>query len=247
MVFYAIPGWGKTTYLSQAYEPIILMARGERGYDTLLRAGRVRQVPAELIETWTDMLAWLDALIANPQGRMTVAIDGFGCLERLCHEHVCKRDFKNDWSDSGFASFQKGYDVSLTEWIGMLQRLDTLKDRHGMQTIIAGHSKVTPFKNPMGADYDRYECDVHKKTWAATSRWASDILFAKFETIIDREKKGKGKGIGGTDRIIYGAQRDAYDAKSQHGFPEEYRLTGDINTMYDEIMEQLHNQNKETT
>lgn len=243
MVFYAIPGWGKTSLAAHAEDPIVFMSRGEMGYDTLLRAGRVPAVPAELIEDWDDLLSWLDALAANPQGRKTIVLDALGGFERLCHEKVCKRDFKNDWSDGGFMSYHKGYDRAVGEWNNLLQRLEAIRQKHEVTTILLAHSRIRTFDNPMGAKFDRYECDVHPKAWATISRWADDILFAKFETIIDREKQGKGKGIGGTERIIYGEHRDAFDAKSQHGFPAEHRVTSDAAGMWNEIMGLIKQEN----
>lgn len=227
LIHYAVEGFGKTSFLAHAPDPFIIMSPQERGYTALLSAGRVPAVPAQVVTDWPDLLAWLDSLVTDPQGRKTVGLDAMGGFERLCHEFVCRRDFNGDWGEKGFASFQKGYDVSVGEWLKMLAKLDELHTRHGIVIVLLGHAKVKPFKNPIGADFDRYICDVHDKTWAATARWANAVLFGNYLTIVDQEKRGKGKGIGGTDRILYTERRDAWDAKNQYGLPEQIELSND--------------------
>ena len=77
-------------------------------------------------------------------------------------------------------------------------------------------------------NFDRYVCDVHPKTWAATCKWADAVLFGNFLTVVDKAAHtGKGKGVGGTDRVIYTARRDAFDAKNRFGMPAELWLSDD--------------------
>jgi hypothetical protein len=239
IVLTAVEGFGKTSLLAHAPSPYIMMARGETGYDTLLSANLVPAVPAAVVEEWPQGLATLDALIENPQGIKTLGIDAMGGMERLCHEFTCRTMFNNDWGDSGFTSFNKGYEASVTEWLKLLQRLETLQTRHGIVVVMLGHSKIKTFKNPLGADFDRYVCDVHDKTWAATARWADVVMFGNFLTIIDKEKKGKGKGIGGTDRVLYTERRDAWDAKNRFGMAPEIWLEGGPSNAWSQVWSEI--------
>lgn len=238
IIFTAVEGFGKTTLGAYAPNPVILMAREETGYDTLLSSNRVPAVPAVAVPDWENLLGTLDALIAKPADRQWVVLDALGGFERLCHEAVCRRDFKNDWSDAGFLSYNKGYEVSVSEWIKMLQRLDQLNAK-GLGILVLGHSKIKPFKNPTGADFDRYVADCHDKTWGASAKWADAVLFGNFLTIIDKEKKGKGKGIGGTDRMLYTERRDAWDAKNRFGMDPEIQLTDDPAAMWAQVWSQI--------
>lgn len=232
IVINAIEGFGKTTIGAYSPDPVVFMSPGETGYDTLLSSNLVPQVPAVSIESWTDLLGWCDELIKDPQGRKTLVLDALGGFERLCHEHVCHRDFKDDWSDKGFSSYMRGYDVSVTDWLHLLARLERLNDA-GMTIVILSHCKVKTFKNPLGADYDRYVADVHDKTWSPTAKWADVVLFGKFFTSVEVARstgnvaKDKGKGIGGTERILYSQQRDAFDAKNRYGMPPELDMPND--------------------
>ncbi len=246
LVINAVEGWGKTTLGAYAPSPVILMAKGETGYDTLLSApsSLVPAVPAELVESWLDLLTWLDDLAVDPQGRETVVLDALGGFERICHQHVCDAEFSGDWGERGFASYQRGYDLAVGEWLKLLSRLDQLHV-NGMAIVLLGHAKIQPFKNPLGPDYDRYVCDVHHKTWAVTNRWADAVLFGKFYTVMENEKKaqrtGKGKAIGGTDRVLYTEQRDAFVAKNRYGMPSEIWLDGGPTGSWKSVAQHLAN------
>lgn len=220
LIVNAVEGFGKTTIGAFAPDPVIFMARGESGYDTLLSAGLVPAVPAEEVSTWSELIGWIGELIKDTQGRKTLVLDAIGGFERLCHEHVCERDFNGDWGECGFASYQRGYEIALVDWLGLLGRLDSLHQK-GLAIVLLGHCRVQTFKNPLGVDFDRYVSDTHHKTWGITHKWADAVLFGNFLTIIDGEEKakrqGKGKAIGGTDRVLYTERRDAFDAKNRTG------------------------------
>lgn len=239
-------GWGKTSKLAYAPSPLILMAKGDRGYDTLLSSGRAPRVPAEVVESFDDANAWIDSLIADQQGVKTLGLDGAGYYERMCHEKVCREKFGGDWSGSGFLSYHKGYDVAVTEWLGFLSRLEALSTK-GVEIWMLGHSRVKEFHNPLAADYDRYEPDMHHKTWAPTERWADAVLFATFYTVVDltRQERGKaiaeqhGKGIGGQQRVVYTENCDAYVAKNRYGMDPAIFIQGGPETMYQVLKQQM--------
>lgn len=226
IVLNAVEGWGKTSTAAYATKPAIIMARGDTGYDTLLGAGLVPSVPVSIASDWNDVLH----LVRNfpIEERKVCVIDAMGGVERLMHEHVCQRDFQGDWSEKGFFSFQKGYDVSVNEWIILLQELDRLQT-NGVATVILSHIQVKEFRNPMGADFDRYISDVHPKTWSATHKWADLVLFGTFAIVVDKvdKRQNKGKGIGGTQRVLYCERRDAFDAKNRYGMPAEIDVPDD--------------------
>jgi len=229
IVLNAVEGWGKTSCAAFAPNPAILMAKGETGYETLLGSGLAPQVDAGRVETWESLLAFLEAAAGaqNPQHKV-LALDALGGFERLCHERVCNRDFDGEWGEKGFLSYQKGYERAVTDWIGLLALLDRVREC-GVTILMLGHVQVRPFKNPLGDDYDRYVSNVHHKTWGITHKWADAVLFGQFVTVIAKDKvtDKKGKGIGGTDRVLYCERRDAYDAKNRYGMPAELDIPGD--------------------
>ncbi len=246
IVVNGVEGWGKTTLAAFAPDPAILMARGETGYLTLLGANTVPNVPSTLIDTWPGLLALLDELSGQDElPYKTLALDALGGFERLCHEYVCTRDFDGKWGEKGFASYQKGYDVSITDWLSLLQRLDKINQR-GVMILILAHCQVRPFKNPLGEDYDRYIANVHHKTWGVTHKWADAVFFANFVAVIEEKKKNRPKGIGGNDRIIFTQHHDAYDAKNRYAMQPEIDIPPEPGQMWPTLWAAIKGVEKET-
>lgn len=218
----AVEGWGKTSLAAYAPSPIFLQARGETGLETLRRQNLVPNVDTfETCETWAETLASIEYLTEHDTGHKTLVLDAMGGFERLCHEEVCHRDFDDKWGEKGFGAFQRGYDLSVHDWVKLLVAIDKLRDVRQMTTIIISHCKVETFKNPEGADFDRYVSDCHRKTWSVTHKWSDAVLFGKFYTVVQTEKGKRGKGIGGTERVLYTQHSDVRDAKNRYGMPEE--------------------------
>jgi hypothetical protein len=244
LILNAAAGFGKTTAGAYAERPFFLMAKGETGLMTLTNAGRVPQVDTALnddgsprqIESWAETLSVVDALAATDH--KTIVLDAMGGFERLCHEMVCVRDFGGDWSEKGFMSYQKGFKQAVTDWLGLLARLDRLAEA-GRTVLLLSHAQIRRFQNPTGPDFDRYVADSNNETWAVTARWANAVLFGTFVTAVTGGKTGdrptKGKGIGGTQRVIYAEHRDAHDAKNQFGMPESIDIPNDHQAVWPTI------------
>lgn len=230
-ILHAVEGWGKTSFAAQCPKPIFIQSRGETGLDTLIDSGQLPETPHfPQAETWAELLACVQVLIDEDHPYKTLAIDTLNGAERLCHESVCDREFNGEWGDKGFASYQKGPEVSLTDWRKLLAKLDELRERRKMTIFALCHTKVAAFRNPLGADYDRFQPDVDKRTWSISHKWADAVLFGNFETAVSSVKENKktgeakGKGVGGKQRIMYTVRDAAYDAKNRMGLPEEVEM-----------------------
>lgn len=238
----AFEKWGKTSLAANAPNPVILQSRGETGYETLLNAGLVPECDYCEYQTWGELLAQLDAMIAEDTGHKTIVLDALGGFERLCHEHVCATQFGGDWSETGFASFQKGADISAGVWLTMLSRLDRIRAVRNVTVVVLSHVKVAPFKNPDGPDFDRYVADCDKKTWSATHKWADAILFGTFDTstVIDKKTK-RHKGTRGDKRMLYTQRTAAYDAGNRYNMPAEIEIPATPKEAWDLIWSTIHN------
>ncbi len=239
IVLSAVEGWGKTSAGAFAPSPAILMSKGETGYETLLSAGLVPQVPRVELEEWSHTLETIEELAHDNKGIETVVFDAIGGFERQCHEMVCRRDFAGDWGEKGFTSYQKGYDVALRDWLVFLARLEWLQNAANVTVVLLSHIKISTFKNPVGPDYDRWVSDVHHKTWGQTAKWADCVLFGNFVTVVEDVKvtktSSKGKGKGGTQRVVYTERRDAWDAKNRYGMAESIDIPDDASQTWDTI------------
>jgi len=228
MILNAVEGWGKTTIGAYAPKPVILMAGGETGYQTLLNAGSVPSVSAVTLNTWPEMISVVEQLVDSEYE--TLVLDALSGFERLCHTFVCDRDFGGDWGEHGFVGWQRGYAIAVPEWLKLLSRLETA-NKTGKTILILSHCLVRPFKNPTGPDYDRYVADIHAQTWGPTHRWADAVLFGTYVAVIEGGKTGekprKGKGIGRDDRVMYTRRRDAWDAKNRFSMSEAIDFAND--------------------
>lgn len=240
IVLNAVEGWGKTTAIAYAPKPAIIMAGDETGYDTLLGKGLVPAIQKTSVSKWQDLLNLLSDIEASSDLPFrTLGFDALNGFEKMCHTFVCARDYQNEWGDKGFGSYQKGYDTAINDWIGFLSRLERIRNK-GIMIVIAGHVQIRPYKNPLGADFDRFVSDVHQKTWGITAKWADAVLFGNFITVTDEDKKTKrSKGIGGSDRIIYTERRDAFDAKNRYAMPAEIEIPDDPTKIFSTIWEHI--------
>lgn len=195
-----------------------MQSRGETGLETLIDSGLVGETShfPELM-TWADTLAALNSLLTEEHNFKTLVLDTINGFERLCHEHVCNRDFNGDFGEKGFLGYMRGFEVALADWREFLDLLDRIRADRKVWILCLCHTKVGPFKNPEGADYDRYEPDMHRKTWGLTHKWADMVLFGNFEVIVDEKKrKAKSGGI----RMLYPERTAAYDAKNRLGLTD---------------------------
>jgi hypothetical protein len=221
-VKHAVEGFGKTSWAAYSTRPVFMMARGETGLETLIAAGQIPETPHfPEIQTWEETFDAIRFLHDESHEFRTLVLDTMNGFERLCHEHVCIRDFNGLWDDKGFLGYMRGYEVALADWREFLTELDKLREK-GMAIIALCHSRVATFKNPEGPDYDRYEADMHRKTWGLTHKWADMVLFGNWLTLTDDKKKGKAQG--GHHRILYTERTAAYDAKNRHGLPPQIEL-----------------------
>lgn len=226
-VLHATEGFGKTSFAAHAPKPIFIQTKGETGLTTLIDSGQLKPTDSfPETENWLDLTGIIETLTVDDHQYRTLVIDTLNGAERLCHEHVCTRDFGGIWTDRGFASYGKGPEVALTDWRLFLAALDTLRSTRKMTIFCLCHTKVATFRSPDSIDYDRYQPDMHKSTWSLTAKWTDFIGFGNFETTVSgsSDPSKKGKASGGQQRIMYTERHAAYDAKNRLGLPEEIEM-----------------------
>lgn len=217
---HALQKWGKSSFAAMAPKPVFIMTRGEDGLLTLMDSGRLPGVAhfPDCVERWQDLLAILQELRGEHDYK-TLVLDTLNGAERLCHEFVCEKECNGQWEN--FEAYQRGPKLAIPEIIRLTQALDKLRER-GMGILCLCHSQVKTFKNPEGADYDRWEPVLAKDTWPLCERWFDMILFGNFLTIAEEKRnQPKAKAKGGQERFICTERHAAYDAGNRHGLPPE--------------------------
>jgi len=212
LLMYGTEGVGKTTFGAGAPGAIFLC--GEEGTNHL----DVARFPK--VESWADVLEAIRVLRTEPHEYKTLVIDTLDSLEPHCWAHVAHAAGKRDIEDFGYG---KGYIAAFGEWQRYFAELETLRRDRGMIIITIAHAQVRPFKNPAGADYDRYSLKLHERAAGLAKEWHDVVLFARHEEFV-RDDSGRAKGVSTGARVLHTVRTAAWDAKNRYDLPETLPL-----------------------
>lgn len=210
VVLYGVESVGKSTFAAQFPHPLFLDI--EQGTSHL-------NVDRCDIGSWkqlTDSLAE-----AKATDYQTIVIDSADWAERLCVEDLLATSKKTSIEDFGFG---KGWVMVAERMSRMLASVDTLINA-GKNVVLIAHSKIVRFEAPDAlAAYDRYELKLSKQSSPLLKEFADELWFLRFKTKVSTTDTGRGKGIGGKERILLTTHSAAYDAKTRSGLAEELPL-----------------------
>jgi len=230
---HAQPGFSKTSMLAYSRNPIFILAKGETGLLSLIDSGQIPDTPHfPECQTWNDLITALETLLNVEHGYKTLVLDTLNGFERMLYEYVCERDFDGDWGDKGFGGYQRGFEVSLADWRIFLNLADRLRLEKGMTLFFLMHTRVKNFKNPSGADFDKYAPEMNDKTWALTKGWLTAYLCGALEVTVTAGGKDvsdnpskRGKASDTAHRVLYTSMDNPiFDAKNTCGLPAEIAL-----------------------
>ena len=210
VVLYGVESVGKSTFAAKFPTPLFLDIEGGTSHLNVDRCD---------ISSWkqlTDSLAE-----AKATDYQTIVIDSADWAERLCVEDLLATSKKTSVEDFGFG---KGWVMVAERMSRMLASIDTLIDA-GKNVVLIAHSKIVRFEAPDAlAAYDRYELKLSKQSSPLLKEFADELWFLRFKTKVSTSDTGKGKGIGGKERILLTTHSAAYDAKTRSGLAEELPL-----------------------
>ena len=210
VVIYGVESVGKSTFAAQFPKPLFLDIEGGTSHLDVDRCE---------ISTWKQLT---DALTeAKATDYKTIVIDSADWAERLCVEDLLASTKKNSIEDFGFG---KGWVMVAERMSRFLSSIDQLIDA-GKNVVMIAHSKIVRFEAPDAlAAYDRYELKLSKQSAPLLKEFADELWFLRFKTKVSTTDSGKGKGIGGKERILLTTHSAAYDAKTRSGLAEELPL-----------------------
>lgn len=217
------PGIGKTSFCAYAPKPIFFIDKLEKGVLKLrdMKNSPIPQVPvAKPFESWDDVHDGLNELRAGDHDFETLIIDSITGLEKLLFQHVADQEFDGKLTKDGFFAFQQGPDTVMTYyWPRFFQLLEEVRES-GIDIFIIGHSQITMFNSPTGANYDRWEPVLHKKSWKAIDRIMDNVMFMDYHISLEQVgHKKKPKADQESSRLIRTEPSPAYDAKNRLGLP----------------------------
>lgn len=218
VVFYAVSGFGKTTFASQTPNPIFIQC--EEG------VGNLEYARFPLAKTYSDVVEALETLATEDHKYQTVVIDTIDLLERLIFDEVVKdhnESSSKQVSSIGDIGFGAGYTKALSYWTSIMRALDYLRDQKDMMTVLLAHSQIKTFTPPDAESYDRYRFNMHDKASEVIKDWADIVLFGNYKVHTKTTGEGFNKttrGIGG-DRYIYTQERPAHWGGNRYSLPYE--------------------------
>lgn len=209
-------GIGKSTLASQFPKPIFIST--EDGLDSL----DVTSFPrAQKIE---DVVTAIKTLIKEDHDFKTVVVDSVDWLvEPLIVNSV------NAAHDEKEQSYGKGAVFIAEEFREILQGLDALRLKRGMNVVLIAHAAVVKFEDPRTEPYDRYQPKLPNRCNALLQEWADVLAFCAFKVIIKTADSGfnakKSRGTTNGDRLLHFVETPAFAAKNRYSCPDDIEMT----------------------
>lgn len=207
-VLFGVEGIGKTTFATQAPDPVVIdIEGGSSQIDTT-------RVEDEDLKTVQNVVDTINELAQSEY--KTLILDSASRLEKIIWNEVAARAGKNSIEDIGYA---KGYIFALEDWEKVLTACQNAK-KIGKNVIIIAHNHQKTFNDPtMVEGYTRYELELHHKAAGLIKKNVDAIYFANYKVLV---KDGRGLDTG--ERCMYTERRAGHDAKNRFGLPYEVNL-----------------------
>lgn len=153
----------------------------------------------------------------------TLVIDTIDGLHKHVEQYVIAT---TNEKDRGF-----GKDVMLyaDAWRQILNMLEWLNVRRGLEIVLLSHVQICKFADPMGDAYNYYSPRLQERSAALIVEWVDEFFFYNQPTTVirkesDAKKADSGRALGvdaGLPRVLHTIERPAYVAKSRlRGLPE---------------------------
>lgn len=216
-LFFGPPGVGKTSLVKGAPRPILI------DYDKGAGQAGIDRIPGPT--QWTDAIGLIRAIVADPRGYKTIAIDTLDPLEEIAVAHVCAVAKKKTLSEIGGAgSWGAGYEALKAEWRLLLSALDVASEK-GMNVILLSHSVVRQTSDPQLGPYEMFTTNLQKKTWAVTHRWMDLVGFCAFDAARIKDEK---RAVYTGQRVLLTTAGTGYIAKERFALPHSMPLRWDV-------------------
>jgi hypothetical protein len=219
IVLYGGHGIGKSTLASQFPKPIFIST--EDGLDALdvVSFPRATQI--------SDVVDSIKTLLKEDHEFKTVVIDSVDWLvEPLISASI------NAQYDEKQQAYGKGQMYMAEEFREILQGLDALRTKRGMNVVLIAHSAVVKYLDPRTEEYDKFQPKLPKACNALMQEWADVMAFCAFKVIIKKtDAKGfdvaRTRGVTTGERLLHLVENPAYVAKNRFNCPEDIEMSYD--------------------
>ena len=210
IALFGIPGIGKTTFAAGAPSPIFLCAEDGAGFID------AKAFPKPL--SWWDVLEAVETLTREEHPYKTLVIDTLDALESLCWEHVCKANGGGKNKSIEDFPYGKGYQHAVEAWEKLLDKIEYLQARRGMNLIMIAHAAARHHKDHDHDPWKRWSLKLHSKSSDVITGWVDAVLFAAPEMVAKKEGL-KVRGFDTGARQLHTTSTGAHEGKNRYGLP----------------------------
>jgi hypothetical protein len=212
---YGVHGVGKSTFASKFPNPIFIST--EDGLASL----DVTSFPrAKSIE---DVAGNIKSLIKEEHDFKTVVVDSIDWLI----EPLIVSDVDSKYDEKAQA-YGKGQMYVAEAFREILQGLDVVRKKRGMNVVLLAHSNVVRFDDPRTEPYDRFQPKIPNRCNGILQEWVDIMAFAGYKVIIKRADAGfnqqKARGITTGERLLHFVEQPAFAAKNRYSLPDDMEM-----------------------
>lgn len=216
LIVHGKAGLGKTTFASQAPNPIFIQTEDGGGELNL------KTLKDGVFKSFDEVIAGLRYLYANPNLFETLVIDSLDHLEPLVMQKTLDELDIKHLSD---APYGKAYQQMDDNWRKIINGCQKIVKDHNKMFIGIAHSVVRTVNDPTVEPYDSFEMKLGKRAGPIWVETADMIVFINNPVVVD-DKTGRPKG--GSSVAAYTRPSAAYEAKTRyHSMPGMIQLTRD--------------------
>jgi len=217
LLVYGVSGIGKTTFCSDAPNPIFIQTE-----DGL---GMIDCNAFPLATSYADVRDAIGSLINDEHDYKTLVVDSLDWLEPLIQREVCVQQGVDSIESIPYG---KGFIMAMDIWRDYLTGLNTLRDTRGMMIIQTAHSDIKRFESPDIDSYDRYVIKLHAKAAAVVQEHSDCVFFTNYKTHVVQEDVGfnqkRNRAIGSGARMLFTQEKPSFSAKNRYALAAEIPL-----------------------
>lgn len=216
ILLYGEGGVGKTTFASQAPNPVLLAAE-----DGARRIRGVKRLPGDgVVESWTQALELTKAVAYGEHDFKTFIVDTLDLVEPHCIAHIVKSSGKRSFEAMGWGKDE----ALLAEWRVFLSVLEHIRNKRRMMVVLIAHAAAKTINDPTLGSFSGWSGKCNKQVWAATYNWADLVMFAQHDLALHEQDNGKARSIVTGARVLHTQRGTGFEAKQREGFQLPARL-----------------------